>query len=46
MTALYFFTRGGFALDDLKGVQQGQEPLAALDVRLRGMQLRQRRVAY
>ena len=46
MAALYLFTRGGPSLDDLESVQQGQEPLAALDVRLGRMQLRERRVAY
>jgi hypothetical protein len=40
------FTRGGPPLDDLEGVQQGQEPLAALDVWLGRMQLRERLVAY
>jgi hypothetical protein len=46
VAALYLFTRGRQSLDDLEGVQQGQEPLAALDVRLGRMQFRERRVAY
>ena len=45
MTALYVFTRGGLSLDDLEGIEQSQEPLAALDVGLRRMQLCQRGVA-
>jgi hypothetical protein len=39
VAALYLFTRGRPPLDDLEGIQQGQEPLAALDVRLGRMQL-------
>lgn len=46
MTALYLFTRGGLPLHDLERVQQGQQPLAALDMRLGRMEVRERRVAY
>jgi hypothetical protein len=46
VAALYLFTRGGRALDDLEGLQQRLEPRPCLDVGLRRMELGQLRMAY
>ena len=46
MTALCLFTRGGPSLDDVEGLKERLEPGARLDVRLRRVELCERRVAY
>jgi hypothetical protein len=43
---LYLFTRGRAALDDVEGVEQDQQALARLDVRLRRVELGESGVAY
>jgi hypothetical protein len=46
VTAFYLFTRGRPALDDVERLEERLEPSARLDVRLRRVQLCERRVAY
>src|SRR6185437_1379993 len=46
VAALYLFTRGRPALDDVEGRQERLQPLAALDVRLRRVEPRQVVMTY
>src|SRR5205823_6069218 len=46
VAALYLFTRSGAHFDHVEGLQQRLKPGARLDVRLRRVELCERRVAY
>jgi hypothetical protein len=46
MAAIDLLARGGLPLDDVERLEQRLEPGPRLDVRLRGMELRERRMTY